>query len=285
MASAQAYHTRSVTPVTSIFGGSADGKLTQETWSATPQVSGLSPWGGTYTLSFSNQNVRTDNQFITLNPHYPTQLSLNLTQPLWRGLRFDENRHRLQVARKNRQISVEQLRQRTIEVVTQAVQAYWELNSAWHNFQVQTEAVKLAERQYESNRRQAEQGVLAPIDVVAAQTQVATFQQSYFAAQQALTVAENNLKILMLANRADLMWSAALVPETEADPHAPIPPLAEAIKQALASRPELAENSSRRRSERTGCTAGARRTEAAHRRFRQCGDAGAGGHQQPGAFQ
>ncbi|MDR3698611.1 MAG: efflux RND transporter permease subunit [Candidatus Sulfopaludibacter sp.] len=243
VASAQAYHTRSVTPVTSIFGGSADGKLTQETWSATPQVNGLSPWGGTYTVSFANQNLRTDNQFITLNPVYPTQLSLSLTQPLWRGLRFDENRHRLQVARKSQQLSVEQLRQRTIEVVTQAVQAYWELNSAWHNFQVQTEAVKLAERQYESNRRQAEQGVLAPIDAVAAQTQVATFQQSYFLAQQALTVAENNLKTLMLAGRADLMWSTALVPETEADPHAPVPALADAIKQALASRPELAENS------------------------------------------
>jgi HAE1 family hydrophobic/amphiphilic exporter-1 len=242
VASLQAYHTRSVTPVTSILGGSADGKLTQETWSATPQVNGLSPWGGTYTLNFANQSVRTDSQFSTLNPLYPTTLNLNLTQPLWRGLRFDENRHRLQVARKTQQLSAEQLRQRAIEVVTQAVQAYWELDYAWQNFQVQSEAVKLAERQYESNRRQAEQGILAPIDAVAAQTQVATFQQSFFLAQQTLTVAENNLKSLMLARRGDLMWSTALVPETELDPHASVPALDDAIKQALAGRPELAEN-------------------------------------------
>ena len=124
----------------------------------------------------------------------PPSLNLNLTQPLWRGLRFDENRHRLQVARKNQRLSEEQFRQRVIEVVTQAVQAYWELDFAWHNLEVQTEAVRLAEHQYASNRRQAEQGILAPIDVVAAQTQVATFQQSVFAAQQALTQAENNLK-------------------------------------------------------------------------------------------
>ena len=63
---------------------------------------------------------------------------------------------------------MQQLRQRVIEVVTQAVQAYWELDYAWQNMAVQTEAVRLAERQYESNRRQAEQGILAPIDVVAA---------------------------------------------------------------------------------------------------------------------
>src|SRR5262249_51824860 len=154
--------------------------------------------GGTYSLTFTNSKQSTDSTFVTLNPTYNTSLTLNLNQPLWRGLRFDENRHRLQVSRKNRRVGVEQLRQRVIEVVTQAVQAYWELDYAAHNLEVQSEAVRLAEQQYASNRRQAEQGILAPVDVVAAQTQVATFQQNLFAAQSALTQAENNLKVLML---------------------------------------------------------------------------------------
>ena len=53
--------------------------------------------------------------------------------------------------------------------MTQAVQYYWELAYAWQNLDVQKEAVRLAKEQYESNRRQAEQGLLAPIEVVAAQ--------------------------------------------------------------------------------------------------------------------
>jgi hypothetical protein len=61
-------------------------------------------------------------------------------------------------------------------------------------------------------------------------------------AQQVLTAAENNLKSLMLPNRGDLMWSTALVPETELDPHQPLPAFDDAVKQALAGRPELAEN-------------------------------------------
>jgi HAE1 family hydrophobic/amphiphilic exporter-1 len=72
---------------------------------------------------------------------------------------------------------------------------------------------------------------------------VATFQQDLFAAQQALTQAENNLKTLMLPNRADLMWSTALIPETRLDTNVTPPALEDAVKQALASRPELAENS------------------------------------------
>jgi len=239
----RAYHTKSVFPIASLIGGAADGKLTQKEWSGTPQLSGLFPWaGGSYTTSFINSRQLTDSQFVTLNPQYPNSVNLNLTQPLWRGLRFDENRHRVQVARKNRQLSAEQFRQRVIEIVTQAVDAYWELDFAWHNLDVQSEAVRLAERQYASNRRQAEQGLLAPIDVVAAQTQVATFQQSLFAAQQALTQAENNLKSLMLPNRSDLFWSTALIPATQPGASPTVPDLADAVRQALKSRPELAQS-------------------------------------------
>src|SRR5262249_21673024 len=97
-------------------------------------------------------------------------------------------------------------------------------------------------QQYESNRRQVAEGVLAPIDVTAAQTQVATFQQILFGAQQTLTAAENNLKMLMLPDRTDLMWSAAIIPETQLDTSLPVVPLRDAVNQALASRPEVKEN-------------------------------------------
>jgi HAE1 family hydrophobic/amphiphilic exporter-1 len=234
--------TRSVVPVASILGGSETGKLTQTQWTGGPQVSGATTTGGTYSLQFLSSRQQNDSLFNTLNPQYPTSVNLNLTQPLWRGLRFDENRYRIQVARKNRQISTEQLRQRIIEVVTMAVNAYWELDYAAHNLDVQAEAVRLAEQQYRSNRRQAEQGVLAPVDVVAAQTQVATFEQSLFAAQQLLTQAENNLKTLMLPNRTDLLWSVALVVDSPLSAEAKPPSLEDAMARALKSRPELAES-------------------------------------------
>jgi hydrophobic/amphiphilic exporter-1 (mainly G- bacteria), HAE1 family len=239
----KAYKLRAVSPVASLIGGTATGKVTNTELNGTPQVSGLSPFGGTYAFSFSNSRQMTDSTFNTLNPQYPVSLGVNLTQPLWRGLRFDENRHRIEVARRSRTMSAHALRQRVTEVVTLAVQAYWELDYAYHNVAVQSEAVKLAARQYESNRRQAEQGVLAPVDVVAAQTQVAMFQQALFGAQQALTAAENNVKSLMLPDRKDLMWDAALIPETAAEKDAAVPTLEEAIKRALEMRPEIAEAS------------------------------------------
>jgi HAE1 family hydrophobic/amphiphilic exporter-1 len=238
----KAYHTHSVSPVASVLGGAPDGKLTQTEWNATPSISGQSLWlGGTYSLGFTNSRQTTDSQFATLNPLYSTLVQLGLTQPLVRGLRFDQGRYQLAVARKNVALSKEQLRQRVMDVVTQAIAAYWELDYAYRNLDVQTEAVRLAELQFQSNRRQAEQGVLAPVDVVAAQTQVATFQQSVFLAQQALTQAENNLKGMMLPNRNDELWNFALAPETQEPGELTAPSLDAAVKQALAGRPELSE--------------------------------------------
>ncbi len=237
-----AFHLKSVTPVASLIGGSSDGKLTQKELYADPQLNGNFPWlGGTYALDFSSARQSTDSTFTTLNPQFPTSLNLNLTQPLWRGLRFDQNRYRLQVARKNVLLSNEQLRQRVIEIVTQAIQAYWELDYAYRNLAVQIEAVRLAEQQDLSNRRQVKQGILAPVDVIQTQTQISTFQQNVFTAQEGLTRAENVLKQLMLAARQDPQWNAALVPTTAVHLESEVPPLADALKEALSSRPEIAE--------------------------------------------
>jgi HAE1 family hydrophobic/amphiphilic exporter-1 len=238
-----ANRTRAITPVSSLIGGSSDGKLSQEQFVADPYLSGFFPvGGGSYKLDFSSARQSSDSTFLTLNPQYPTSVNLNLTQPLWRGLMFDDNRHRIAVAKKNVQLTDEQFRQEVIQVVTQAVQSYWELDYAYRNLGVQIEAVRLAEQQDASNRRQVQQGLLAPIDVVATQTQIATFQQNVFLAQQAVTVAENALKALMLPDRTDLMWGMALTPEGSSDPTRPLPTLEEALKSALASRPELAES-------------------------------------------
>jgi outer membrane protein TolC len=239
----RAYKLKSVTAVASSLGGAPDGKLTQNELNIAPTFNGLFPrFGGTYELDVTSSRQTSDNQFLSLNPQYPTNTALKLVQPLWRGLRFDENRYRLQVAIRNRTLSGEQLRQRVIETVTAAINAYWEVDYARSNLDVQIEAVRLAERQFESNRRQAEQGLLAPIDVVAAQTQNATFRQNVFAAQEALTRAENALKQMIAANRDDLLWQTALIPETPAPVNAVAPVLTDAARQALKSRPELAQS-------------------------------------------
>ena len=198
------YWEQQITPIASSLGGSATGSLLNKTWLADPGVTQPLPWyGGTFKADLSSADAFSNNTFLSLNPQYETSLNFSYTQPLWRNLLYDSNRHQIDVAKKNRSLTDAQFRQRVMAVVLQSEQAYWELSYAYNNLQVQLDAVRIGIQQDESNRRQEEQGLLAPIDVVAAQTQLANFEVGAYAAQSALTGAENALKELVLPDRTD----------------------------------------------------------------------------------
>lgn len=233
---------KNVVPISSALGGSDTGAVTNKNASVDPQLSGALPiLGSSYQMDWNSSRTTTNNNFATLNPQFPTALTFSYTQPLFRGLRYDDNRRRLEVAKKNQSLTNEQFRQRVMEVVTRAEQAYWDLAFAYNNLAVQLEAVQIALDQDGSNRRQLEQGLLAPIDVVAAQRQLATFEQAAFTAQEQLTAAENAIKTLILSERDDPMWSLAIVPATPVNVSTPVIPLADAVNEALANRPEVAQ--------------------------------------------
>ena len=240
--SSENYYESRVTPTSSTLGGATNGSVTQTDFTGAARLGGFSPFaGGAYQLDFSSTRLTTNNQNVTLNPQFPTALTLTYTQPLWRGLRFDNNRRQIEIAKKNLSLTDAQFRQRAIEVISQVEQAYWELVFALRNLQVQIDAVKQARTQVESNQRLVEKGVLAPIDIVAANTQVTTFEQSVYTAQEAVTRAENTLKTLMLPARTDALWSRSLTPITPINLEAPRVPLEQAVNAALKSRPELAQ--------------------------------------------
>ena len=238
---ANSYWEQQTNPIASSLGGSATGSVLNKTWLADPGVTLPLPWtGGSLRTDFSSERLFSNNTFLSLNPQYQTSVNFQYTQPLWRNLLYDSNRHQIDVAKKNRSLTDAQFQQRVMAVVQQAEQAYWELSYAYNNLQVQLDAVRIGIQQDESNRRQEDQGLLAPIDVVAAQTQLANFEVGAYAAQSALTAAENSLKELILPERSDALWSTALVPVTPANVKPPLTPLPDAIAEAMANRPELA---------------------------------------------
>ena len=231
---------RANSPVASLFGGGPEGRLSQNGVTGTGQLNGFSPFlGGSYSLTFDSSRLVSNNQFATLNPQFPTRMNLSLTQPLFRGLTIDDNRRRIEVAKRNLSLTDAQFRQRVMDVVSRVEQGYWDLVFALRNLQVQIDAVKQARTQVESNTRLVQQGVLAPIDVVAAETQVATFEQNVYSAQEAVTRAENTLKTLLLPNRTAPLWGQALLPTTDVNLAPPRVELNQAVSAALANRPEI----------------------------------------------
>ncbi len=83
--------------------------------------------------------------------------------------------------------------------------------------------------------------MLAPIDVLEAETQIKNFEQGVYSAQEAVARAENSLKTMLAADRNAELWSKALLPVTPVDLAAPRVSLDEAVTSALANRLELTE--------------------------------------------
>lgn len=245
--SGQTYYERAKTPVFSFFGGGPDFSLTQSNVVGNAGIQGsFQPTGATYTVTANNGRNTTNNLFTSVNPTYTSSLAFQFTQPIFRGRSFDQPRRNIEVAKRNLSLTDTQFRQRTIEIIATVQRAYWDLTYALRNLQVQRDGVKDAKDQLEHNKRLVREGQLAPIDIVAAETQVANFEQSVYEALNTVGVAENNLKNLISGNRNDSLWGKSLTPIDSVDLDPPLTTLSEAISLAMQNRPELEINQSQK---------------------------------------
>lgn len=241
--SSQSYYERVKTPVSSFLTGGTNGAVTQSDYTGTVRLEGLtSKGGGNYRLDFSSVRFQSNNQFAALNPNYPTAFTLTYSQPLLRGLRIDNSRRVIEIQKKNLTLSDVQFRQRAIETITGVQRAYWDLVFALRNLQVQRDAVRDAKDQLEHNKRLVSEGQLAPIDIVSADAQVTSFEQTLYTALEDVSRAENSLKILIAQNRQAAIWNSSVIPTDSVDLAPPDISLPEAMKLAIDNRPELQQS-------------------------------------------
>ena len=239
--SGQSYYERSTVPNVSIF--SSNQKTAQGSFVGNAGIQGFVPKFGTVlSANFNNQRLSTDNPISILSPQLNSSLIFSVTQPLLRGRRFDQPRRAIEIAKRNLSLTDTQFRQRTIDIIANVQRAYWDLTYALRNLEVQRDGVKDAKDQLEHNRRLVKEGQLAPIDVLAAETQVANFEQSVYDALNVVGVAENNLKNMISQNRNDTLWGKSVTPVDSVDLDPPLTTLTQALDAAMQNRPELEIN-------------------------------------------
>src|SRR5262245_47677451 len=197
-----AFYERNKSPIASFLSGGSNGAITQSDFNGSARLEGLSPkYGGNYIIDFSSIRLTTNNQFTALSSQYPTALTFSYVQPMFRGLKIDRNRRQVEIAKKNLSLTDAQFRQKAIETITNVQRAYWDLVFALRSVQIQRDAVNVARSQLEHNKRLVQEGQLAPIDVVAAEAQITTFEQNVYSALEEVSKSENNLKNLIAKNQ------------------------------------------------------------------------------------
>jgi outer membrane protein len=201
-------------------------------------------WGTNLTVGFNNSRLTSGGIFSELTPQLNSSFRAQVTQHLLQGFGFAPNTRFIQIAKNNREISDVAFRLQITTTVDQIENMYWDLVYAYENVRVQKEQLAFAQKTLSDNRKQVEIGTLAPIEVVRAQSTVASDQQT-------LTVALTNLQLQQLLMKNAL--SRTLVDPTLADAEViptsimelpaqePIAPTQDLVNDALSHRPELAE--------------------------------------------
>jgi outer membrane protein TolC len=229
-------------PVTNpFFAGPNALPAQQSTLGAKAGFSGETLSGTQYGLSVSASRTNDDTSINSFDPTYATAISLNLSQPLLRGARIDENKQQLELARINNDLSTDQALLSSSNTLVSVLDTYYDLIAAWRNVAIQEDALRQAKAQSESNQRLVKQGAAAPVDVAESDAQVDTFQNNVFSALQNVARLQNQLKQMTLADPADPLWTANIVP-TSPSIAIPAPPtLNEVVLSALRNRPEIAQ--------------------------------------------
>lgn len=239
--SGQAVYERSTVPNVSIFSNNET--TTQGALVGNAGLTGYVPRFGTVLSgTFNNQRVTTDNPISILSPQFNSSLGFTITQPLFRGRSFDQPRRLIEIAKRNIDITDTQFKQRSIETVAAVERSYWDLTYALRNLQVQRDGVRDAKNQLEHNRRLVDEGQLAPIDIVASETQVANYEQAVYDALNVVNIAENLLKNLISPNRNATLWNEAIVPVESVEIAVPTTSLDDALNLALNNRAEVEIN-------------------------------------------
>jgi outer membrane protein TolC len=195
-------------------------------------------------VGFNNQRQTSNSPFTNVTPALNSSFKFQLTQHLLQGFGFAPNTRFIQIAKNNREISDVAFRLQITSTVDQIENMYWDLVFAYENVRVQQEQLAFAQKTLSDTQKQVQIGTLAPIEVVRAQSTVATNQQT-------LTLALTNLELQQLLMKNALsrtlvdpvLADAEVIPTStmELPAQEAVIPTQDLVNDALGHRPELAE--------------------------------------------
>ena len=229
----------------SLFSPAPGGVIAQNTYTADFAYTQGFEWGGALTAGFNNTHVTTNSTAALLTPQLGSNFQFRFTQNLLQGFGFLPNTRFIRIAKNNREISDVAFRLQVITTVDQIENMYWDLVFAYENVRVQQESLTYGQKALDDAKRQVQVGTIPPIQVVSAQSTVATDQQNLIVAQNNLQLQELLMKNALsrsiedpvLAEADVIPTSTVQLPQTE-----PVIPIQDMINDALQHRAELVES-------------------------------------------
>jgi outer membrane protein len=194
-------------------------------------------------VGFNNQRITTNNFFYDYSPLFNSSFTAQVTQQLLQGAGIWENKRFMYQALNDRRITDSSFRQQILYTVNQVETIYWGLVQAYEDVQAKERALDQSTQLLSDNQKQLQIGTMAPLDVVNAESSVASDQQALISAQSSLNYQQQIIKQAITRNLNDAALSAAPVIPTDRVSLEPLQeetqPVEALVQEAFQRRPEL----------------------------------------------
>ena len=168
-----------------------------KSWYANPSLTGLLPYGTTYSLGWTNtRNEIVGGGSLPL-PTYSSNLSLGVTQPLLRNFGRPANEHLVVMAKLGEDTNAWAYAIAVQVAIQTAENAYWDLVYAVENLKSKEEALRIAKDLNHITQVKIDVGAAAPIDIVQTEVTVAQREQDIITAEGLIGTAQDSLRRLL----------------------------------------------------------------------------------------
>ncbi len=200
----------------------------------------LPRFGTSYSVAWNAVHTSSNSFLSSFDPLVQSGLSLNVSQPLVRNLAIDTARQQLATNRIDRDIAGTQLRESVVRTTANVKTAYWNLVTANANVDARKSALDLAMELVRVNKAKVDVGQAPPLDLVAAQAEVAADEEQLIIAQTAVKQVEDQLRTLIFDTSDRSVWNVKIEPADPPPLGLRLPDLEAAVTNALRDRADLA---------------------------------------------
>ena len=164
---------------------------------------GVLPTGTRYkvtVLAYSLKNSLNREALARFYPEYTTSTSITVTQPLLRGFGTTATLAEARMAKSDLRAAQQGLRGKIDQIASNVLDAYIEAIYGRELIHVITDRIAVAERLRDENDKRLKQGLMAPIDVMQAESTRAAAEIELVRAQNFLTETENRMRELIFSD-------------------------------------------------------------------------------------
>ena len=202
--------------------------------------------GTTVSLEWANRLQDTNSLRANFDPSLRSNATLRIRQRLLQGFGRAVNGRNIRISKNNREVSDLVFEQQVAETVSRVQNLYWDLVSFAADLRGREEDMRLSQRLYKDNKRRVEIGVLAPIEIVRAEAEVAARRQDVVLALTRLqlqgTLLKNAISTNGLASPSLLLVEIVPTDRIEVPKVENIQPIQDLMTLALGARPEMAQS-------------------------------------------